>query len=380
MLEFVFVLVLLSAWWWSTRRHTGLPPSPGIALPVVGHLYLMEQDPTRLLQAWRKKLGNVFSLKLGSKRVVFINGYDVIHEALVKQHSVFMNRSDSFIHHHVMKGKGVASLKGEEWKVQRTLLRHSFRSMGIGKNVMAERISIEIKFLLDALKELKGEPTDVKKQISACVSNIVCNVTTGRRFDYQDPFFLNLQERLAIKHVDASFFPEIQDKLYEEMKNVVGTDTLPNMSHKSKLKYLNAFIFETQRFGNVSATGLDRTADVDTTLNGYFIPKGSLLITVFDSLFWDDKIWGDAMTFRPERFLENGELTVKKEFLPFSVGRRNCVGESLAVMERYLIIAALVHTFHLLPEDPNNLPTTKGIFGLTRTPHTFKVRAVLRGV
>ncbi|KAK0052952.1 cytochrome P450 2J1 [Biomphalaria pfeifferi] len=84
------------------------------------------------------------------------------------------------------------------------------------------------------------------------------------------------------------------------------------------------------------------------------------------------------MNFRPERFLENGVLTVNKEFLPFSDGSRRCLGEPLAAMELFLFMAALIQRYKFVPEESGKMPAMGGRYGFSRTPHPFKVRALLR--
>ncbi|RXG60015.1 cytochrome P450 2L1, partial [Armadillidium vulgare] len=61
----------------------------------------------------------------------------------------------------------------------------------------------------------------------------------------------------------------------------------------------------------------------------------------------DPDYWEDPKSFKPERFItSDGKLDINKEgFLPFSLGRRNCIGESLARMELYFFIVGILQTF-----------------------------------
>ena len=59
--------------------------------------------------------------------------------------------------------------------------------------------------------------------------------------------------------------------------------------------------------------------------------------------------WGDGEVFRPERFLTEGEGVTEvrrdEHFIPFSVGKRQCLGETLAKNELFLFFTALVQQY-----------------------------------
>lgn len=98
MLEIVLVVVaVFLAWLFLAGRPSDLPPRPSPALPLLGHLPLVGKDPRAKFGAWRRRYGDVFSLYMGSRLVVVLNGYDVIREALLKRADVFSNRPKMFI-------------------------------------------------------------------------------------------------------------------------------------------------------------------------------------------------------------------------------------------------------------------------------------------
>lgn len=78
--------------------------------------------------------------------------------------------------------------------------------------------------------------------------------------------------------------PQIQKKIYKEIEEYVGLDRVPNMSDKPKLKYLNAFIMETQRMGSLVPFALTHVCAQDTVLNGFTIPKGAQVIPNLDAV------------------------------------------------------------------------------------------------
>lgn len=55
----------------------------------------------------------------------------------------------------------------------------------------------------------------------------------------------------------------------------------------------------------------------------------------------------------------------------FVIGRRVCLGESLARMEFFLFATILIQRFKLIAADIENLPSIKGRLGLTLAPVEF---------
>ncbi|XP_035228878.1 cytochrome P450 2U1-like, partial [Stegodyphus dumicola] len=92
----------------------------------------------------------------------------------------------------------------------------------------------------------------------------------------------------------------------------------------------------------------------ETNINGYRIPRRSILIVNLYTINNDPDIFPDPKRFDPKRFL--GENNKKLKLVgpyPFGIGKRSCIGESLAQMEVFLIIASLLQNFTLLPGDGN---------------------------
>ena len=74
------------------------------------------------------------------------------------------------------------------------------------------------------------------------------------------------------------------------------------------------------------------------------------------ALHRDSKYWSDVEKFDPNRYLDqNGKLGMKPEsWLPFSAGRRVCLGETVAKPELHVIFASIMQRFKIsLPEGAN---------------------------
>ena len=59
----------------------------------------------------------------------------------------------------------------------------------MGRSLLEDKICEEARNLNEFLEEQKGQPFDAKYIISSSVSNIICSVVFGRRFEYSDPDF-----------------------------------------------------------------------------------------------------------------------------------------------------------------------------------------------
>lgn len=101
------LLFILAVLWLHLRRPSKVPPGPPAFIPVLGNLAeFSEKNFLLKLKECRKKYGDVFSLKMGSKLMVVLNGHETIKEALVKHGDAFSSRPDLFIFRETSEGQG----------------------------------------------------------------------------------------------------------------------------------------------------------------------------------------------------------------------------------------------------------------------------------
>nr|XP_034966281.1 cytochrome P450 2K6-like isoform X1 [Zootoca vivipara] len=175
-------------------------------------------------------------------------------------------------------------------------------------------------------------------------------------------------------------YPEIQIKVQEEIAKVVGSSQ-PRIEHRTKMPYTDAVVHEIQRFANIVPTNLPHATATDVTLTGYFIPKGTYIIPLLSSVLHDESQWEKPHKFYPEHFLNSeGKFLKRDAFMPFSAGRRACVGETLAKMELFLFFTSLLQRFTFQPppgtsqEDVDLTPA----LGLTASPMPHQLCALPR--
>lgn len=175
-------------------------------------------------------------------------------------------------------------------------------------------------------------------------------------------------------------FPEVREKVYAEMKDKIGTDRTPTIHDKTKLTYLNAVIAETLRLTSIVPLSAPHLCSEEVVIRGYTLPKGTWILPNLDSVLHDTAIWGkDAMSFRPERFIDDeGKLQFPEQFIPFSIGKRACLGEAMAKMELFLFLSSMLQRFQFLASTPGILPDLKNQTGGVITARPYRVRIVER--
>ncbi|XP_076466491.1 cytochrome P450 2B4-like [Babylonia areolata] len=179
-----------------------LPPSPGTALPLLGHLHLLKKgDPRETFRDLREKLGDIFSFYAGSRLIVVLNGYDVIREALVKKAAVFSHRPHTFMSQQMGQGRGIVNTSGRQWREQRQFAERALRSLMAGgeSSAFLHKVKVEVHSLLELLEESRcqGRPVDPGPLLQASFSNVVISAVYGRRFELDDPKFISLMTALT---------------------------------------------------------------------------------------------------------------------------------------------------------------------------------------
>ncbi|XP_043502779.1 cytochrome P450 4C1-like isoform X2 [Polistes fuscatus] len=159
---------------------------------------------------------------------------------------------------------------------------------------------------------------------------------------------------LAFLFLMLATFPEVQQRVYEELYQMYGSSDHQNvpitLQDIKKMKYLERVIKETLRLfpaGPIIGRVLQKDVKVDENV---VIPKDcDLMLTIF-TLHRNDKYWKDPLTFNPDRFLPGNYDP--KCFLPFSAGKRDCIGQTFAMFEMKAIVATILRKFVVQIDNP----------------------------
>ncbi|KAI8115367.1 Cytochrome P450 4d2 [Lucilia cuprina] len=152
--------------------------------------------------------------------------------------------------------------------------------------------------------------------------------------------------------------PEVQKKLFDEIREVIGDDKEQAASYRQlqNLRYMDCVLKESMRlYPPVPIIG--RYFKEDTDLNGFLIPGDCHLNVPLFVVLRDPDYFKDPNDFKPERFSsENAEDIYPFAYTPFSAGPRNCIGQKYAMLEMKSVISKILRHYELLPIGPEVVP------------------------
>ncbi|CAH1641554.1 unnamed protein product [Spodoptera littoralis] len=152
--------------------------------------------------------------------------------------------------------------------------------------------------------------------------------------------------------------PDVQERVYKEIKEVLGNNEELTKYDLPKLVYLEAVIKEVLRIYSI-APWVARQLDTDVVFRikfiisaKYTLRAGSTCILVLYSLHRHPS-WGpDAKQFKPERWLNPETLpTNPNVYAPFGIGKRNW--KQYAMMTLKTSVAHIVRNFQLSADISN---------------------------
>ncbi|XP_075740978.1 cytochrome P450 2L1-like isoform X2 [Rhipicephalus microplus] len=468
----------------TTKQEKKLPPGPR-GLPILGSLPFIRKPYHVAFKKLSESYGPIIRLRLGCREVVVLNDLESIRTGLSNADVLY--RPKDFLLSY-LGVKGIASLNGEPWQVNRRYCFHVLRNLGFAKKSMEEHIQEEIQCFLNFVASAKGQPMLISQKLAASVANNISALVFGRRYDLDDPRCQHIEELLSkflrngsafslfdfipivrlvsscipntkicilndvvknfvqviraevkkrednmenyldrdfidgylrkieenkttnshfnLNHLEgnainlygaatntvrttilwtlyiAASDPDgMQARVQREIDAVIGRNKPIEWEDRRRLPYTMAAVLETLRWRTTAPMGVHRIAMSDTEVCGYHVPAGTFVIANLWCLHNDPTYWCNPLQYDPTRFLNSDgtELAEKPlAFLPFSVGRRACPGETLGLMEVFLYVATLLQHFRVLPEDGAVISLEANNAAISVANDTQKLRFVRR--
>ncbi|KAL5019527.1 hypothetical protein ScPMuIL_002419 [Solemya velum] len=183
--------------------------------------------------------------------------------------------------------------------------------------------------------------------------------------------------------------PEVCRRIQEEIDRVIGHARKPTLEDMASMPYTHACIIELFRIQThvpISAPHYNHGSEVE--INGYTIPKNTIIFGNYWASNHDERLWNDPWEFQPQRFLdETGQLKKddpkRKQILSFGVGERYCAGHVTAVNRLFMYTTTLLKNFDILPPEGAELPSahpTSLIPGKVLVAPKFQCRFVQRSI
>ncbi len=140
--------------------------------------------------------------------------------------------------------------------------------------------------------------------------------------------------------------PDAEAKLHQELQEVLGGSP-PEFADLPRLRYTEMVLAESMRL-YPPAWGIGRMGLEDYVVEGYTIPKGSIILVSPYAMHRHPRYWPEPDRFDPERWTpEAREARPKFAYFPFGGGARLCIGERFAWMEGSLALATSAQKWKL---------------------------------
>jgi len=141
--------------------------------------------------------------------------------------------------------------------------------------------------------------------------------------------------------------PAAEAKLQAEVDAVLGENAAPAFEDLERLPYARMVAEESMRL-YPPAYVFSRRAAGDDLLGPWRIPGGAHIIISPYALHRRPDYWSEPDVFRPERFAADAPAgRPKHAYIPFGGGPRICIGNSFAMMEHAIVLAAAVRRWRL---------------------------------
>ncbi|XP_078407105.1 cytochrome P450 2U1 isoform X2 [Cetorhinus maximus] len=415
-------------------RHR-LPPGPP-CWPLIGTLPSWRRGsgaqlpPHLQLTALGKAYGDICSLHLGSRLLVVLSGFQMVRDALQRNAEVFSDRPTIPLITIITQRKGIVFAPyGVVWKQQRKFSLSTLRHFGFGKLDLEPKIIEELQFVKLEFSKAVGTAFSPFHVINNAVSNIICSMCFGKRFDYEDEEFRTMLSLIVrgmklasnspamliniiplLQYLPFGPFKEVAQTVKDVtafLKNIIAQHrkTMDPENPRDFVDfYLKEVDYEIQRnqktsfsedylfyiIGDLFVAGTDTTSNTVLWAILFMAAHPEVQEKVQREI---STVVGESrppslkdklhMPFTEATIMEIQRMTtVVPLAIPHmaseTVGKRICMGEQMAKMELFLIFSTLLQSFCFRLPEGSDVPNMIGRFGLTLSPDPFKIIPVKR--
>ncbi|KAJ7843607.1 cytochrome P450 [Mycena olivaceomarginata] len=355
------------------RSKGPIPPGPP-GLPFVGNIFQLPAKGQYLkFTEWKEKYGPIFSLNLMGQLVVVLNTHQVAAD-LLDRRSLSHSDRPRFIRqqrwrrlrraaHEGLNIRAAEKLQPQQKREAATLAAYIIRDPDEWEEHL-KRYDFPLQVVRHwcAVYALPSIPSNDDPLVTRINEHMHRTVDAGQPGNYLVevfPIMKLISSWMAKWKRDALHWHREDTKMFEELLEPVQKAVrIPTFADQANLPYIRALVKETLRWRAPGPLGLPRRAHKDDFYEGYFIPKGTVVI--------DPEIFTDPDQFQPERFLDStGTIDIVPTdthghgHVSFGFGRRICVGLSVANQSLFIDMAYLVWALNIRKaKDSDGNPIT----------------------
>nr|AUD09147.1 cytochrome P450 family 2 subfamily B [Neotoma stephensi] len=286
------------------------------------------------------------------------------------------------------------------------LFYQTFSLMSSFSSQVFELFSGFMKYFPGAHRQICRNLQEILNYIGQCVKNHQANLDPCNPRDFIDTYLLRMEKEKSNQHTEfhqqnllnsvmSLFFagtettsttlrygfllllkyPHVAEKVQKEIDQVIGSHRLPTLDDRNKMPYTDAVIHEIQRFSDLAPIGAPHKVTKDTLFRGYLLPKNTEVYPILSSALHDPQYFEQPDTFNPDHFLDaNGALKKSEAFMPFSLGKRMCLGEGIARNELFLFFTTILQNFSVSsPVAPKDIDLSPKESGIGKVPQKYQI-------
>lgn len=175
--------------------------------------------------------------------------------------------------------------------------------------------------------------------------------------------------------------PEIGKRIQDEIDSITSDENHQiSLNDIEKMSYTVSTIYEVLRYS--SSPIVPHVATEDCQVAGYGVTKGTIVFINNYELNTSEKYWDSPKEFNPNRFLETVHdpkqnkdvLSVRKNiphFLPFSIGKRTCIGQNLVRGFSFIMLANILQRYDVSSKNVDDIKVMPACVAVP--PDTYKL-------